>query len=958
MNRKSGQYIPGLGRGAVGFTTRSDIGPATPATPSGDASGSRAAEARAALKKNHQQGLFGWAPDDYVPGAGRGAGRLSKEGDEGGPTGAYDPFSGYGNAPVPDENQFDEEDDEADRVWVKIDERMNSRRRKRKNLDENDETEDEGNTSRLSQIGSQFRELKEKLADVTEVEWASIPDVGDHSLKFKQNRRQQDHITPLTDSLLDQRNKANKVVSSQVSSTAIAYEGISSTTTNMAGLSAARNTVLGMSLDKMSDSATSRSVIDRTGYLTSLSSNKVNEADIGDINKARLLLKSVRETNPRHAPGWIAAARVEEAAGKTLHARKIIQEGCEICPDNEDIWLEAARLHPPEVGKSILATAARRMPNSVKIFLKAADMEHNVMHKKSILRKALESNSSSVSLWKAAIELEDADNARLLLSVAVEKIPKSLEMWLALARLESYENSRKVLNKARKALPGERAIWIAAAKLEEAQLLSVCDSANKRLEVIDLIDSIIARAVKSLEKQNIEISRIQWLQEAEQSELSGSPLTCNSIIRHTVGKNVEAEDRQRTWIDDAKSMMQKALVVTARAVIEFALATFPTKKSFWTLAVELETKYGDKKSLDDVLSAASKRLPSVEIFWLLRAKEKWLAGNLDEARMILTDAFAANPDSEAVWLAAAKLEWENSEIERARVLLNRARERAPTARVYMKSALLEREQKKFGEAIRLIEEGITLYPTFAKFYMMGGQIYSNELSDHSKALLFYQRGIQNCVDCVVLSILASRLEERINEPKLESGPTRARSVLEIARLNNPSNPQLWLESIRLERRNGSHKLANTLMAKALQDCPNSGLLLAESIHTAPRVEKKSKAADAIKRCPDDPHVIAAVAALFASERKVDKARKWFNRAVILDPDNGDNWAAFYTFERELGGDTDRKQVVQRCAALPPRHGELWSAITKDLSNRGKPIAELLSITSNAILQRRDEMGNV
>lgn len=595
------------------------------------------------------------------------------------------------------------------------------------------------------------------------------------------------------------------------------------------------------------------------------------------------------------------------------------------------------------------------------MFLKAADLEQNVVYKRSILRKALESNSSSISLWKAAIELENADNARILLSVAVEKIPKSVEMWLALARLESYENARKVLNKARKALPGERTIWITAAKLEEAQGVSDEDLVSKRSEVVDLINSIIVRAVKSLEKQNVDVNRAQWLEEAELADNSGAPLTCAAIIQYTIGKNIEAEDRQRTWMDDAKSSIARGCISAARAIIEYALTTFPTKRSFWMLAVELETKHGDKKSLDDVLSAASKRLPCVEIFWLLRAKEKWLAGNLDEARVILTDAFAANPDSESVWLAAAKLEWENSEIERARVLLLRARERAPTARVYMKSALLEREQKEFQEAIRLIEEGIALYPTFAKLYMMGGQIYSNELSDHSKsfdyARKFYQRGIENCGDCVVLSILASRLEENSNEPKQDSGPTRARSVLEIARLNNPHNPQLWLESIRLERRNGSPKLANTLMAKALQDCPSAGLLLAESIHSVPRVEKKSKAADAIKRCPDDPHVIAAVAALFASERKLDKARKWFNRAVILDPNNGDSWAAFYAFELELGGDSDRNLVVERCRTAEPRHGELWTAVAKDISNRRKSVAELLSIAANLVLQRQFEAVN-
>ena len=53
------------------------------------------------------------------------------------------------------------------------------------------------------------------------------------------------------------------------------------------------------------------------GYLTDLNSMKVSsDAEIGDIKKARLLLKSVISTNPKHAPGWIAAARLEELVGR------------------------------------------------------------------------------------------------------------------------------------------------------------------------------------------------------------------------------------------------------------------------------------------------------------------------------------------------------------------------------------------------------------------------------------------------------------------------------------------------------------------------------------------------------------------------------------------------------------------------------------------------------------------
>ena len=65
---------------------------------------------------------------------------------------------------------------------------------------------------------------------------------------------------------------------------------------------------------------------------------------LSDIKKARLLLKSVTTTNPGHAPGWIAAARLEEVAGRVTAARKVIKKGCQSCPENADVWLEAARL--------------------------------------------------------------------------------------------------------------------------------------------------------------------------------------------------------------------------------------------------------------------------------------------------------------------------------------------------------------------------------------------------------------------------------------------------------------------------------------------------------------------------------------------------------------------------------------------------------------------------------------
>jgi pre-mRNA-processing factor 6 len=70
-----------------------------------------------------------------------------------------------------------------------------------------------------------------------------------------------------------------------------------------------------------------------------------SDAEIGDIKRARMLFDSLVKSNPKHAPGWIAAACLEEHAGRMVAARKIIKAGCDQCPKSEDVWLEAARLH-------------------------------------------------------------------------------------------------------------------------------------------------------------------------------------------------------------------------------------------------------------------------------------------------------------------------------------------------------------------------------------------------------------------------------------------------------------------------------------------------------------------------------------------------------------------------------------------------------------------------------------
>eukprot|EP01009_Symbiontida_sp_KSa7_P002950 NODE_1709_length_554_cov_763.279208_g1378_i0.p1 GENE.NODE_1709_length_554_cov_763.279208_g1378_i0~~NODE_1709_length_554_cov_763.279208_g1378_i0.p1 ORF type:complete len:147 (-),score=36.87 NODE_1709_length_554_cov_763.279208_g1378_i0:114-524(-) len=108
---------------------------------------------------------------------------------------------------------------------------------------------------------------------------------------------------------------------------------------------------------------------------------------------------------------------------------------------------------------------------------------------------------------------------------------------------------------------------------------------------------------------------------------------------------------------------------------------------------------------------------------------------------------------------------------------------------------------------------------------------------------------------------------------------------------------------------------------------------AEAIELEPAPARRAKSVQALKQgCEKDAMVIVAVARLFWADRKLDKTRSWFNRAVALDSDYGDAWAQFYKFEIQHGSDEQKQHVLTRCLEADPHHGEKWVSVSKNVDN--------------------------
>jgi pre-mRNA-processing factor 6 len=175
-------------------------------------------------------------------------------------------------------------------------------------------------------------------------------------------------------------------------------------------------------------------------------------------------------------------------------------------------------------------------------------------------------------------------------------------LWLTLARLETPENAKSVLNSARKRIPTSHEIWIAAGRLAEQ---TASDQSGVKMEEDDeeartlrqkklsaQVDKVMAAAVSSLTKNQVILTREQWLQEAEACERDGSPLTAQAIVKASIHLEVEEEDRKLVWFEDADRAEKGGFFEVARACFVVLLETFPTSASVWRKAADFEKAHG------------------------------------------------------------------------------------------------------------------------------------------------------------------------------------------------------------------------------------------------------------------------------------------------------------------------------------------------------------------------------
>ena len=827
------------------------------------------------------------------------------------------------------------EDAEADAVWEAVDAKLSAH------------VPSVGKTasSERGKIHEQFADLRRDLSSVSVEGWESIPEVGSFTAQPKRGGGAAASM-PLPDSVIklqlgDSLRGGNGMESSIAAggSGSAGGGGNGNGLTDLKKLGEARVSAVSARLDV---NASSEKNIDPQEYLAALESHTIQAAaQVADEKKLRGLLASLRETYSAHAPSWIAAARLEESAGKLRSAREIALEGCLEAPDSEDMWLEAARLCPPEQGKRVLARAASHLPSSINVWMAAADLEHSGPAKSAVFRKALVSNPRSALLWKAAIQLEKPERAAILLEEAVKCVPDDVDLWLALAKLQPYEEAKASLNSAlaHVGLNSLKRVWISAAKLEESRVSEV--GGPSRVPVEDFphsnVTHIVGAGLRALEGAGLDVSFGSWEGDLVSLERLGFVMTAQAFGLALLDvRALSVED----LMERAHGVKKSGMVRVASAVLATGREMYPDSVQLWATSAQVAD--GPETKLD-VLEAGVVAIPSAPILWLMLAKTAWKCGDMGSARSILVRARSALPDSEPILLASAKLEVLAANDPAAWDLLSHAMEHAPSARVLVRSAVFARRTGEVGSAHSILDRGLEEYPGESKLWMMKGQLLSRLENDMQGALEVYKRGLSTLPKCVPLWILSA-------QTRLDMGQVvAARAVLERARAAVPESDHVLEAAAKLELLSENKEAASVIVADGLVAHPRSGRLWVLAIELEPAAKKRSKAMDAVKAAKNEPRILTFVARLFAFLGVVGKARAWLKRSISIAPEYGDAWGWAHLLAES---DEEKGRLEREVDLAEPRYGDEWVMVSKDDGNAQLTHAAMLLLLSARLGEKR------
>ncbi|ODV90593.1 hypothetical protein CANCADRAFT_2323 [Tortispora caseinolytica NRRL Y-17796] len=791
-------YIPGIGRGATGFSTRSDIGTAQPVA-------------------------------DQLPG----------------PEGARDDPDSTDTGLL-GTNQYTKEDEEADDIYKQIDRRMETRRKHRNKRQA---------VSKPETLADQFADLKRNLASISDYDWSALPEASDNTGKNKRHRQllaqtQRFYAVPdsvVAGSIVDTTRTAGSIdmhnlteargkilKDSLDNATAEINSDVRPETVGGIEDSDLSDTLLQYSASNVGDTDKTRKLIESV-----LKSNPAHapawialaqlECSVAHTSKAKRILADARANCPSSEDIWLESLKIASKKDALSLAREAVLS----LPKSIALWKALVDAETDNTSKlQSLQSALQQNPTSAELWEAYADHQDSEENTKLVLRKSVELVPESAHLWLRLASLETYEVAKSVLKQARDHIAASLDLWIAEIVLdESQQQSQDILNgtsfsalqnlSQQGVMPSRKVLFAEANKCIEddhkgAALalidgLQKHDSTTKQSPLTDLwlndynyltnkgykeLARLVLVAGLTREESDIDLwhelysfdqensgdvihtleSAIAYCPDESMFPLmlakthwaNGYPDKALEVLKQSLGSLPDDEDlwlayakvqtdtgalkaaaetlktartslsTERIWVRSVYVARLDNDLEKALALVQDGLAQYPNSSKLWLQKAQIEESSGDSSSATKTYMEGTRRCPKVAALWISYAKFEKSVGTVGRMRAILDNGLVHNRDSEQLWYARIQVEIAAGNKENARNVASRAVQASPKSGLLLSEsiALEPRTQQKsrLVDALRRLDNDPNLLCAVGKTFFRE--------KNWSKAQLWIERAVK------------------------------------------------------------------------------------------------------------------------------------------------------------------------------------------------------------------------
>lgn len=895
---------------------------------------------------------FPWGPppDNYIPGLGRSAEGFSGK-IEDAVIEIEDPHFGNPNMSAAQIKKEEEADKKADEFYKTIEENL-KKRKKKKNEDE------EENQTVFQKTKDSFADLTDGLKSITEEQWANLPEIGATTA----HRPVWDYKTYSSDRALlgDYSNS-------------LLYREANETDDIMA-LSKANHALLNVQLSKFLPDSNS---IDVSGYQAEFEAqtSAVLTKYQNNLDHAERIYHSLTKANPTYDMPWIIRARIQEKLGKLDNARKIIERGLTFCNNSESLVLEAARLSSHSDAISLIESFLKvNLQKSEKLWLALIGYQNNESSKKNVIEEALHVIPQSEAIWRAASVFEDENHSEII-KRGLEFIPQSKSLWIeGILGSRTIEEASDFFQKALEKFPEDPDILLSWAKTQEKFSPSTCKESNLNLcyrafesesknRQAKTSQEMTSKQINDLEnnpsnpmldlKENKQKSDEEekdedtnslfkeidltvhdeilldktepdknWFEEAEKAEISGFPITAESIIKVLPFSKDFANHAEITNNCNLP-------VVTNSLLLRSALEDHQWKAYF-----NFKAKMG---SLEEAITEFTSEFPQNEEIPLAASYVLQTMKNPLQKKAslsVLFDAAERMPTSSLIAEKILNLLIENDQIEDAYEFglksIGNIRNETLFFKVAQIADVLADRDNQHENIINLLQNGVNVFPKEKYLWLM--------LINHSQdPLNVIKKAIEILPNAAELHLELIKYAKNIGMkiPVI-------RALFETARRDCQNDPLIWLTSAQFEN-------DPRILEQALNYVDNPGLIWARQVELAPP-ENRFSMANEIYNCNGKYKEVRLEQAI--SEWKhdaIDRARKIFIEICERYPEWGDGWLWRIKFEKYHGSSKNLSSIFEELNSIELTDGFVWKRSMMEKRFFGLNKIELIEALNSEII---------